>query len=61
MTKEDKYLLGCLFAINQLREKGSSDYAIKVDGKWEIIPWSEICEWIEEQYGIESEGVDGSN
>ena len=47
MTKEDKYLLGCLFAINQLREKGSSDYAVKVDGKWETIPWSEICEWIE--------------
>lgn len=53
MTREDKYLLGCLFAINRLREKGSSDFAVKVDGKWETIPWSEICEWVEKQYGIE--------
>ena len=57
MTREDKCLLGCLFAINQLREKGSSDFAVKVDGKWEAIPWSEVCKWIEEQYGIE-EGCD---
>lgn len=53
MTREDKYLLGCLFAIKRLREKGSSEYAVKSDGKWETIPWSEICEWIEKQYGIE--------
>lgn len=56
MTREDKYLLGCLFAINRLQEKGSIEFATKVDGKWETIPWKEICEWIEKQYAIESEG-----
>jgi hypothetical protein len=55
MTREDKYLLGCLFAIQRLQEKGSVDFAIKVDRKWERIPWSEICEWIEKQYAIETE------
>ena len=55
MTREDKYLLGCLYAINRLREKGSSDYGIKVDGKWEIIPWTEICDWIKKEYAIEVE------
>ena len=53
MTREDKYLLGCLFAINRLVEKGSTIYALKVDGKWEQIPWSEIVDWINEQYAIE--------
>jgi len=56
MTREDKYLLGCLYAINRLREKGSSDYAIKVDGKWENIPWAEICDWIKKEYAMEVEG-----
>ena len=55
MTREDKYLLGCLFAINRLQEKGSVEFATKVDGKWETIPWKEIYEWIEKQYAIESE------
>ncbi len=53
MSKEEKYLLGCLFAVNRLIEDGSTTYAIKVDGKWEIIPWIEIREWIEKQYAIE--------
>jgi hypothetical protein len=56
MDREDKYLLGCLFAIHKLQEKGSKEYTVKVDGKWETIPWKEICEWIEKQYAIESEG-----
>ena len=55
MTREDKYLLGCLFAIRRLQEKGSVDFAVKVDGKWERISWNEICEWIERQYAIETE------
>jgi hypothetical protein len=55
MSREDKYLLGCLFAINRLREKGSTEFATKVDGEWETISWKEICEWIEKQYAIESE------
>ena len=39
MNRKDKYLLGCLFAIHQLQEKGSTEYAVKVDGEWETIPW----------------------
>lgn len=58
MKREDKYLLGCLYAINRLREKGSSSCAVKTDGKWETIPWSEICTWIEKQYGIGEEDAD---
>ena len=53
MTREDKYLLGCLFAINRIRERGSDSYAVNADGKWETIPWSEIAEWIEKRYAIE--------
>ena len=34
MTREDLYLLGCLFAVNRLIENGSSAYGIKVNGKW---------------------------
>ncbi len=56
MTKEDMYILGCLFAVNRIIENGSSSFSIKVNGKWEIIPWDEIREWIEKQYGIEQEG-----
>lgn len=55
MTREDMYLLGCLFAIHQMQEKGSTKFTCKVDRKWESIPWSEVCEWIERQYGIETE------
>lgn len=54
MTRAEKCLLGCLFAVNRLIEKGSSTYAVKVNGKWETIPWTEITEWIEKQYAIES-------
>lgn len=55
MKREDKYLLGCLFAIHQLQEKGSTEYAVRVGDEWETIPWKEICDWIEKQYAIESE------
>ena len=53
MVREDMYLLGCLFAVNKLIENGSSSYGIKVNGKWETVPWNEIKEWIEKQYEIE--------
>ena len=52
MTREDMYMLGCLFAVNRLIEMGSSDYGIKVNGKWKTVQWSEIKEWIEKQYAI---------
>ena len=55
MNREDVYLLGCLFAIHWLQEKGSKKFTVKVDGKWVIVPWDEVCEWIEEQYGIDGE------
>ena len=55
MTREDMYMLGCLFAVNRLIETGSSDYDIKVNGKWETVPWVEVKEWVEKQYGIVQE------
>ena len=53
MTREDTYLLGCLLAIHRLQEKGSKIFTVKVDGKWVIVSWDEVCEWIEDQYAIE--------
>lgn len=38
MNREDVYLLGCLFAIHRLQEKGSKEFTVKVDGKWLIVP-----------------------
>lgn len=58
MTREDMYMLGCLFAVNRLIENGSSNCSVKVSGKWETIPWAEIKEWIEKQYGIEPTGAE---
>jgi hypothetical protein len=58
MKREDKYLLGCLFAIHQLQEKGSTEYAVRVGDEWETIPWKEICDWIEKQYAIESYAIE---
>jgi hypothetical protein len=55
MTREDLYMSGCLFAVNRLIDDGSSSFAIRVNDKWETVPWSEIREWIEKQYGIEQE------
>jgi hypothetical protein len=55
MTREDMYISGCLFAVNRLIEGGSSSFAISVNDNWEIVPWDEIREWIEKQYGIEQE------
>jgi hypothetical protein len=46
MTREDMYISGCLFAVNRLIEDGSSIFAIRVNDKWETVPWSEIREWI---------------
>ena len=53
MTREDMYMLGCLFAVNRLMEKSSIAFRIKVNGKQETVPWAEIKGWIEKQYGIE--------
>ena len=55
MTREDMYISGCLLAVDKLIENGSSIFAIKVNGKWETVPWNEIRAWIEKQYGIEQE------
>jgi hypothetical protein len=61
MTREDMYILGCLFAMNRLMERGSVAFKVKVNGKWEMVPWAEVKEWIEKQTGImqktESEGM----
>lgn len=53
MTREDKYLLGCRFAISRMIEKDSVYFSVKDDtGKFEYIPWIEVIEWIDKQYGI---------
>ena len=52
------YMLGCLFAVNRLIENGSSDYSVKVNGKWETVPWEEVRKWIEKQYAIEQEDAE---
>ena len=57
MNREDKYLLGCLYAVDKWVKKGSKSYMVKIDGEWEEIPWSEIIEWINKQYGIEESEV----
>ena len=56
MTREDMYVMGCLLAVNKLIESGSSNYGIKMDGKWQMIPWTEIEEWLENQYEDEQGG-----
>lgn len=48
-ARKDEYLLGCLYAISKLLDEGSVKFATKVDGEWESIPWTEICEWIDTQ------------
>ncbi len=55
MKRENIYLLGCLYAINQLVERGSVEYAIIIDGEWKTIPWKEIYNWIEKKYKAERE------
>lgn len=54
MNRDDKYMLACLFAIDSVIKAGSSYCSVKVDGKWENIPWDEIKKWIEKQYGVEA-------
>lgn len=55
MPREYMYMMGCLFAVNRMIERGSSYYEIRVDDKCEISTWNEVKEWIKKQYGIEKE------
>lgn len=57
MNKECKYLYGCLTAIDEMMNKGYRSFGIKVDGKWETIPWSEIRDWVEEQIKVELDSI----
>ncbi len=57
MNKECKYLYGCLSAIDGMTSKGYHSLGIKVDGKWETIPWSEIRDWVEEQIKTELDSI----
>lgn len=60
MTKEEKYVYGCLFAINNIMEKGSSKYIIynKDNGEFEKISWVEIKKWLKEQHAREVRDMD---
>lgn len=53
MSREDIYLLVCLYAVNRLIENGSYSYVVKISGKSEVVLLSEVKEWIEKQYAIE--------
>lgn len=61
MNKECKYLYACLSAINEMTNKGYSSFGIKIDGKWEIMPWSEIRNWIEEQIKTKLDSIKGDD
>lgn len=52
MTREEMYLIGCLYAVNRLIETGSFVYGVKVDDRLEMVPWAETKEWLEKQCGI---------
>lgn len=55
MTKEDIYITACYYAIDKLIEQGSSYFTIKMNGKYQKIPWSEVIEWFEKKYQIRKE------
>lgn len=59
MNKKCKYLYGCLTAVNEMMHQGYRSCGIKVDGKWETIPWSEISDWIIEQLKTELDSIKG--
>lgn len=59
MNKECKYLYACLSAIDGMTSKGYHLFGIKIDGKWETIPWSEIHDWIAEQIKTELDSIKG--
>ena len=61
MNKECKYLYACLSAIDGMTSKGYHSFGIKVDGKWETIPWSEIHDWIAEQIKAELDSIKGED
>ena len=61
MNKECKYLYACLSAIDGMISKGYRSFGIKVDGKWETIPWSEIRDWVAEQAKIELDSIKGED
>lgn len=46
MTKEEIYIRGCLYAVDELIEKGSSKYTVKNNGKWVTVSWDEITDWL---------------
>lgn len=61
MNKEYKYLYGCLTAVNEMMRQGCHLCGIKVDGKWETIPWSEISDWIIGQLKTELDSIKGED
>lgn len=61
MNKECKYLYACLSAIDGMTSKGYHSFGIKIDGKWETIPWLEIHDWIVEQIKTELDSIKGED
>lgn len=49
MDRKSLYISACLYAISTLVNKGSEEYAVKIDGSWEHVPWVEVCDWLMEK------------
>lgn len=51
MTKEQIYIRGCIFAISNLQQKGSSAFACAEEcGTTQVVSWEDIIDYLLEQY-----------
>ena len=53
MKKECVYIRGCIFAIQQLIEKGCKSFAVNVNDKTLAVEWSDIIDYLINQYDKE--------
>lgn len=50
MTAKQKYLMACDHAIRQLVKTGSSQLTIIEGDTWIDVPFTEVLNWLEEEY-----------
>lgn len=46
MDEEKLMLWGCLYAVNKLIEDGSTNFAHREDGKWQLVEWNKIRDYL---------------
>ena len=52
MTKELLILNGARYAVGQMLEKGSSQFAKRLeDGTWQTVEWADICNYLTAKIG----------